>query len=103
MSRIAWHQIGTAAVALVVVAAVAGFAYTGLQGERGLGALAEARAEEARLEGELARLKAERREIQNLVTRLRPTSLDLDLLDERARAVLGHARPDEVIIRPVTR
>ena len=36
---------------------------------------------------------------QNLTRRLSSASLDLDLLDEQARRVLGLGRPDEIIIR----
>jgi cell division protein FtsB len=33
------------------------------------------------------------------VRRLATDTLDLDLLDERARAVLGLGHPDEIVIR----
>jgi cell division protein FtsB len=41
---------------------------------------------------------AERTALENRVRLLRPASLDLDMLDERARVVLGFAAPDEKII-----
>jgi len=97
-SRWAGRAIYTAAIAIIL-----GFGYSGLQGERGLGALGEATALEQALIAERDRLAEERAEIANKVRRLGPAYLDLDLLDERARAVLGLVRPDEVIIRPVTR
>ena len=37
-------------------------------------------------------------EMENKTLRLSDNFLDLDLLDERARKVLGLARPDEIII-----
>jgi cell division protein FtsB len=37
--------------------------------------------------------------LQNLTHRLSDDYLDLDLLDERARMVLGYLRADEVTIR----
>jgi cell division protein FtsB len=37
--------------------------------------------------------------MKNLTHRLSDDYLDIDLLDERAREVLGLMRPDEVIIR----
>lgn len=96
--------------ALIVPAAWAGivailglFVWSGVEGERGLGALAAAEAREDRLEAELARLRAERAAAENRVRRLGPDYLDLDLLDERARLVLGLARPDEIVIPPVSR
>jgi len=41
------------------------------------------------------KLLAERTALENRVKLLRPASLSLDMLDERARAVLGFAAPDE--------
>ncbi|MDZ7904714.1 MAG: septum formation initiator family protein [Cypionkella sp.] len=38
-------------------------------------------------------------ELQNLNLRLSDSYLDMDLLDERARIVLGYLRADEVVIR----
>ena len=48
---------------------------------------------------ELAALQAERAAIANKTERLSTEHLDLDLLDEQARKVLGLGRPDEIIIR----
>jgi len=84
-----------------VAAITASFLWSGLEGARGLGALAEAQASAERLEDELARLRAERRAAENRVRRLGDAYLDLDLLDERARSVLGLVRPDEIVIPPV--
>ena len=39
-----------------------------------------------------------RRDLERDVALLRPESLDPDLLDERARAALGFAHPDELTI-----
>jgi len=79
------------------------FLWSGLEGSRGLGALDAAEARADRLEEELAALRAERRAAENRVRRLRRDYLDLELLDERARAVLGLVRPDEIVIPPVHR
>lgn len=43
-------------------------------------------------------LHVERLAIENRVKLLRPGSLDLDMLDERARVVLGFIRADERVI-----
>ena len=43
-------------------------------------------------------LKTDRVALENRVKRLRPDSLDLDMLDERSRAVLAFGHKDEVII-----
>lgn len=45
--------------------------------------------------------RAKRNLLEARVTKLRPGSIDPDLLEERARTVLGYARPDEhVVILP---
>jgi cell division protein FtsB len=43
-------------------------------------------------------IRAERQTIEHRVSQLRPQSLDPDLLDERAREVLGFAHPNERVI-----
>ncbi len=43
-------------------------------------------------------LHSERVALENRVKLLRPASLDLDMLDERARAVLGFVAPDEKVV-----
>jgi cell division protein FtsB len=53
-------------------------------------------AEEAR--ARVAALRVERATLEHRVVRLRPESLDLDLLDERARAVLNLSSPDEIVV-----
>lgn len=40
----------------------------------------------------------EREQLEAKVIKLRPGSIDPDLLEERARTVLGYARPDEHIV-----
>nr|WP_284154974.1 septum formation initiator family protein [Algicella marina] len=56
-------------------------------------------AQEELLLRELAGLQAEKALIANKTRRLSIEYLDLDLLDEQARKVLGLARGDEIIIR----
>lgn len=85
--------------ALAMVAAVAYFAYAAIQGDYGTFRGIQVTAQSAKLETELASLRAERAELQNLTRRMSVQYLDLDLLDERARQVLGLARGDEIIIR----
>ena len=94
-----WGQIVTPTFYIVLVAVLAVFAHSGLQGEHGLAALNRAEALERELEAELARTREERLALENKVERLGADYLDLDLLDERARAVLGYVRRDELIIR----
>ena len=40
----------------------------------------------------------EREKLEKRVDLLRPENLDLDMLEERARSVLGLAHPDELVI-----
>ena len=99
MARWNWGQILTPVICLLLVGVFFVFAHSGLSGEHGLGALKEAEAQETELRLELERLQAERQALANRVARLDERHLDLDLLDERIRAVLGHAREDELVIR----
>ncbi len=88
-----------AAVAIFVIGAAAQFGLGALQGGSGLRVAFAAETELARKEAELAALKAERARLENLTKRLSEPYLDLDLLDERARDMLGRAREDEIVIR----
>jgi len=74
------------------------FLYHTIQGERGLVAYATL-SEQARVaEWRLDRLRAQRLEIERNVSLLRPDSLDLDMLEERSRAVLNLVDDDDFII-----
>ena len=99
MDRVTWRQIAVPCCYLVLVGLMAIFVHSGLQGPHGLAAYHEAKREEARLTAELASLKAERAALANKVDRISEGFLDLDLLDERARAVLGLVHEDELVVR----
>ena len=99
MDRIGLKQIAVPAAYVLLVGMIAIFAHSGLQGAHGLAAFRDVSAEERRLQAELARIEAQRGELANKVRRLSDRYLDLDLLDERARAVLGMVRKDEIVIR----
>ncbi len=75
------------------------FGYHGLNGEQGMLAWAAYNDRIGELEAELAIVRAERAQLENRASRLRDASLDLDLIDERARDMLNVARPDEYVIR----
>lgn len=75
------------------------FTFAAVQGEYGLFRRIEIEAERTRLEAELTTLRAEVALMQNRTRRLSDRYLDLDLLDERAREVLGLIRADEIVIR----
>lgn len=94
-----WKQIAIPAAYVFLLGVIAVFVHSGLQGDHGLAAYHEAGEEERRLQAELDQLTARRVELENRVTRLSRRNLDLDLLDERSRDVLGLVREDELIIR----
>ena len=99
MGRWDWGQIVAPVFYILLIAVLAVFGHSGLQGEHGLAALREAQALERDLTDELAEIGDERRARENLVRRLDDRYLDLDLLDERARAILGYVRREELVIR----
>ena len=83
---------------LSLLAFAAYFAFSAIQGEYGVLRRIELKAELAERELELAQLDAEAARMRDRAQRLSDDYLDLDLLDERARSVLGAARTDEVVI-----
>ena len=75
-------------------------ALSALQGDHGLFSLFRIEAEESEARAELDTLRANRAIIAGKTARLSGDGrLDLDLLDERSRSVLGLAKPNEIIIR----
>ena len=84
---------------ILIVAALFQFGHRAIQGESGFFAKLAMNKEERRLSAELAELQVERARLENLTRRLSDDYLDLDLLDERARDVLGYIRADEVVVR----
>lgn len=75
------------------------FAFAAVQGPSGILRRVQVESEAEELMVERQRLQKEVSEMQNLTHRLSDEYLDLDLLDERAREVLGLIRPDEIIIQ----
>ena len=85
--------------AIIVIALMCYLTFAALQGEHGLFSLFQVEAQEGQLGPSSPALQAERAAIANKTRRLSTEQLDLDLLDEQARKVLGLGRPDEIIIR----
>lgn len=83
----------------LILLGLVNFTWHALQGDSGLFALMQIETEEAALQRELSLLVQERDRLENLTARLSESYLDLDLLDERARSVLGAMRADEVTPR----
>ncbi len=75
------------------------FAFAAVQGDFGLFRRVEIQAESTELRHDLERLQGEIQQMENLTHRLSDTYLDLDLLDEQARAVLGLVRADEIVVQ----
>ena len=83
---------------LIGCLAVAYFAYHLVNGERSLLAWRHMDVEIAEAESRLGQLQGERSALERRASLLRPDHLDPDMLEERARAVLNFARPDEVVV-----
>lgn len=75
------------------------FTFAAVQGDFGVFKRAEIEAEGRALTIELAELQAKVDRMENLTRRLSDNYLDLDLLDEQARDMLGMIRADEIVIR----
>ncbi len=82
-----------------LVATMLLFLYAAMQGEFGLVRLFQVQAQENLLIEELDELILAREKLENRTMRLSNGYLDLDLLDEQTRKVLGMARGDEIIIQ----
>ncbi|MCL3883673.1 septum formation initiator family protein [Marivita sp. GX14005] len=75
------------------------FIFAAVQGDYGVFRRAEITVETRELRAELAELREEVARMENLTRRLSDTYLDLDLLDERARDMLGMVRGNEIVVR----
>ncbi|MCX8952969.1 septum formation initiator family protein [Ruegeria sp. NA] len=95
------HRPGLGAVLFFSVAFMLGvyFTFAAVQGDYGLFRRVEIAAERDALSRSLEKLNVEIAEMENLTRRLSDTYLDLDLLDQQARSVLGMIRSDEIVIR----
>lgn len=75
------------------------FTFAAVQGDFGLFKRAEINAEARSLQSQLETVSADVARMENLTRRLSDDYLDLDLLDEQTRLVLGMIRSDEIVIR----
>src|SRR5436190_22434465 len=91
-------------LALYTIAAllIGYFAVNAFSGNHGLRAKQDLERQIAQLSKELAALRAERQFWERRVTLLQPESIDADMLDERARALLSYVDPRE-LTRQLTR
>ncbi|MFB2532939.1 septum formation initiator family protein [Paracoccus sp. p4-l81] len=75
------------------------FAYAAVQGQFGILRRVQVEAETQTLIEERQALQDEVARMENLTRRLSDDFLDLDLLDERARDILGLMRADDLVVR----
>lgn len=78
-----------------------GFVYIGfhvMHGERGLYAWFKQTRFQDSLSAELRQIRAEREALEHRVAHLRDASIDMDLLDEQTRRMLGNVGEGEQII-----
>lgn len=83
---------------LLLVCAVFYLMFHALHGERGLYALVKEQRQLSAVNQELAQTKQERERTELRVSHLRDNNLDIDLLDEQMRRMLGVMRPGEVVM-----
>jgi len=88
------------ALALYTIAAlvIGYFGVNAYSGNHGLRARQDLDQQIAQLSDELDSLKAERATWERRVALLRPQSIDPDMLDERARALLDSADPRDLVL-----
>jgi cell division protein FtsB len=89
------------ALALYAIAAmvIGYFGVNAYSGNRGLRAKQDLDQQIAQLTQELSELRAERANWERRVSLLKPQSIDPDMLDERARALLNYADPRDLTLR----
>jgi cell division protein FtsB len=88
---------GVTVLNIVLGGAIIYLAAHAVTGRQGLVAYVDLQAQERVLEDRVLTLDAERAQLEARASRLRPESLDLDYLDERARITLAAADPDELV------
>ena len=75
------------------------FGFHAFTGERGLLSSTQRDATLAAKSKELADLRAQRRDLEARAKLLRDSSLSADLLEERARSLLGFGHPNDYVVR----
>lgn len=94
------NRSGLAPLVFVTLTTLLGlyFAFASVQGDYGLFRRLQIEAEAEELRSERDRLREDVAALSNRTRRMSDDYLDLDLLDEQARSVLGFVRADEVVI-----
>ena len=94
MTRTTRPAFGTLLFFAIAFALSLYFTFAAVQGDFGLFRRTEIVAENQKLSARLQEVRAEVARMENLTKRLSDDYLDLDLLDERARKVLGMVRTE---------
>ena len=90
LAQVAWPMLG---------ACLAGyFVYHAVQGDRGIVAWMQLNQQIRVADTELAKTDTERQDMEQRVALLSNSSLDLDMLEERAQVMLNFAHPDDLVI-----
>ncbi|HJS80219.1 MAG TPA: septum formation initiator family protein [Vitreimonas sp.] len=88
---------GAAALSLGLGAAILYLGAHAVTGRQGLVAYVDLQAQERVLEERVSSLEEERARLEARAARLRPETLDLDYLDERARITLAAGDSEELV------
>jgi len=88
----------SAIVPVLCAGTIAYFGYHAIEGDRGIHSYARLQKEVQLVQQALAETAKEKRQIERRVALLKADRLDLDMLDEQARRVLGLVRADELVI-----
>lgn len=86
-------------VLLIGVSLCVYFAYHGIQGNRSVIRMISLNASVTQAEKDYTDLNAQRVAIETKVKAMRPGSISRDLLEQRAREILGYRHPDEIVIK----
>ena len=97
-TRDGWTPGGAAALAAFLVLATY-FAFSAVRGEHGIFARSAIEADIVRLTADREAARHEVAGLQRRVTGLSDETLDLELVDEQIRDVLGYVRRDEIVLR----
>jgi cell division protein FtsB len=90
-------KTASVAVSVGLGAAILYLGAHAVTGRQGLVAYMDAQTQEHALEQRLGSLEQERAALEARASRLRPETLDLDYLDERARILLAAGDSDEIV------
>jgi cell division protein FtsB len=94
------HPFRALLLPIALATLVGYFGHSAFTGALGIRSMDDIKAETADLSGQLADLQNQRTALETEVARMRPNSLDADLVDSTARAQLSLMRPDEVVLAP---